>query len=366
MLSVEFRSAIDPMKPYVPGRPVEDVRREFGLADVVKLASNENPLGCSPKAKEAVMESLTQASYYPDGNCTNLRAHLSETLGVAPGQIVFGCGADEIIAMAGKVFVNPGDECVTAAETFSQYETATLSMGGTMILAPMKNHAYDLDAIYERITDKTKAIFLANPNNPTGTMFTEKEQVEFLDKVPPRIFVMIDEAYAEFTTDPAYPHTLPLLSEYKNVMLVKTFSKIYGLASLRIGYGIADGAIITQFEKIRPPFNVTIQGQAAALAALSDRDFVKMSYENNRAAMDFYCHELDRMGIRYIPSQTNFVTTDTGRDSRVVFQGLMKKGYIVRPCYIFGMGDSWIRVTIGTMDQMRGFVDALKAVLSAA
>ena len=364
MLTVNYRKAIDPMSPYVPGRPIEDVQREYGLASVVKLASNENPLGCSPKAKEAVMESMSQSSYYPDGNCTALRAQLSETLGVAPGRIVFGCGADEIIAMTGKVFVNPGDECITAAETFSQYESAVVSMGGVMVKAPMKDHAYDLGAIYERITDKTKAIFLANPNNPTGTMFTEREQVEFLDKTPSDIFVMIDEAYAEFAADPSYPTTLPMLSKYKNIMLVKTFSKVYGLASLRIGYGIADEGIIAQYEKIRPPFNVTIQGQAAALAALSDREFVKQSYDNNRAAMEYYCRELDGMGIRYIPSQANFVTTDTGRDCRDVFQSLMKKGYIVRPCYIFGMGRPWIRVTIGTMEQMKGFVAALREALS--
>ena len=363
MQTVAYRKSIDPMKPYVPGRPIEDVQREFGLANVVKLASNENPLGCSPKAKEAVMASLAESSYYPDGNCTNLRAYLAQSLGVKPGEIVFGCGADEIISMTGKVFVNPGDECVTAAETFSQYEAAALSMGGVMVFAPMKNNAYDLEAIYERITDRTRVIFLANPNNPTGTMFTAGEQLAFLDKVPSHIFVMIDEAYAEFTADPSYPQTLPLLKKYKNIMLVKTFSKIYGLASLRVGYGIADEAIIRLYEKIRPPFNVTIQGQAAALAALQDLDFVKKSYANNRDAMDYYCRELDKMGIRYIPSQTNFVTTDTGRDSRGVFQDLMKKGYIVRPCYIFGMSDSWIRVTIGTMDQMEGFVGALKEVL---
>ena len=365
MQTVEYRKEIDPMKPYVPGRPIEDVRREYGLTDIVKLASNENPLGCPQKAKDAVMESLAESNYYPDGNCTNLRAFLSESLGIKPAEIVFGCGADEIIAMTGKVFVNPGDECVTAAETFSQYEASTLSMGGAMVFAPMKNNAYDLDAIYERITDKTRVIYLANPNNPTGTMFTAKQQLAFLDKVPSRVFVLIDEAYAEFVADPSYPRTLPMLREYKNIMLVKTFSKVYGLASLRVGYGIAGESIIRLYEKIRPPFNVTIQGQAAALAALSDQDFVKMSYANNRAAMDYYCRELDEMGVKYIPSQANFVTTDTGRDSRCVFQALMKKGYIVRPCYIFGMGITWIRVTIGTMGQMKGFVKALKEVLSA-
>ena len=363
MQTIEYRECIEPMAPYIPGRPIEEVQHEFGLANVVKLASNENLLGCSPKAKEAVIASLDNSNFYPDGNCTKLREHLSKSLDVAPDEIIFGCGADEIIAMAGKVFVKPGDECITAVQTFSQYEASALSMGGVMVFAPMKDNAYDLHAIYERITDKTKIIFLANPNNPTGTMFTSEEQLRFLNKVPAHILVFIDEAYAEYVADPSYPQTLPLLKEFKNVMLVKTFSKIYGLASYRVGYGIADKEIIRLFEKIRPPFNVTVQGQAAALAAYQDTDFKRMSFENNRAAMEYYCGELDSMGLSYIPSQANFVTADTGRDSREVFQALMKKGYIVRPTYVFGMGKTWIRVTIGTLEQMKGFVGALKEVL---
>ena len=364
MQTFEYRKCIEPMAPYIPGRPIEDVQREFGLKHVVKLASNENLLGCSPMVKEAVIASLENSSFYPDSNCTMLRECLCKTLGIATDEIVFGCGADEIIAMAGKVFVNPGDECITAAETFSQYETSTLSMGGVMVFVPMKNNAFDLDAIYRRITDKTKIIFLANPNNPTGTMFTSEEQLQFLNKVPPHILVFIDEAYAEYVTDPLYPQTLPLLKKFKNVMLVKTFSKIYGLASYRVGYGITNKETIEQFEKIRPPFNVTHQGQVAALAAYQDTDFTRASFENNRAAMEYYCHELDSMGLSYIPSQANFVTADTGRDSREVFQALMRKGYIVRPTYIFGMGNTWIRVTMGSLVQMKGFVNALKEVLS--
>ncbi|MDR1559628.1 MAG: histidinol-phosphate transaminase [Clostridiales bacterium] len=363
-MTVEYRKSIDPMAPYVPGRPIEDVQREFDLERVVKLASNENPLGCSPKAREAVIDSLDQSNYYPDGNCTRLRERLSETLGVKQGEIVFGAGADEVLAMIGKVFINPGDECVTASVTFSQYEASAVSMGGVMVFAPMKNNAYDLDAIYERITEKTKIIFLANPNNPTGTMFTAAEQESFLAKIPSRVLIVIDEAYAEFADDPSYPETLPLLKKYKNIILIKTFSKIYGLASLRVGYGIADEEIIQLFEKIRPPFNVTIQGQAAALAALDDQDFVRESFENNRAGMEYFCRELDAVGLPYIPSQANFVTVDVKRDSREVFHELMKRGYIVRTGYVFGLDISWIRVTIGTLEQMRGFVGTLKEVLS--
>ena len=363
MHTLAYRKCIEPMTPYIPGKPIEDVQRELGLTNVVKLASNENTLGCSPKAKDAVIACLNDSNYYPDGNCTRLREHLAGSLGIAPGEIVFGCGADEVIAMTGKVFVNPGDECITAAQTFSQYAASTVSMGGTMVYAPMKDNSYDLDAIFECITDKTKVIFLANPNNPTGTMFSAEEQSAFLDKVPPHVFVLVDEAYAEYVSDPSYPQTLPLLKKYKNIMLVKTFSKIYGLASYRVGYGIANEETIKMFERIRPPFNVTVQGQAAALAAYQDTDFVRNSFEDNRKAVEYYCNELDCMGIAYIPSQANFVATDTGRDGREVFQALMRKGYIVRPTYIFGMGISWIRVTMGTLEQMKGFVNALKEVL---
>ncbi|MDR1913804.1 MAG: histidinol-phosphate transaminase [Clostridiales bacterium] len=356
---INYRQTIKPMTPYVPGRPIEDVKREFGLTDVVKLASNENPLGCSPRAKEAIIKSLKDTNYYPDGNCTKLRDLLAKSLGIKPTEIVFGCGADEVLAMVGKVFVNPGDECITGEETFSQYAASVVSMDGVMIYAPMKNHAFDLDAIISKITDKTKVIFIANPNNPTGSAFTQAEEEVFLKKVPSNIVVVMDEAYAEFASDPDYPQTLDMLRKYKNVILIKTFSKIYGLASLRVGYGIADENLINLFEKVRPPFNVTIQAQEAAYAAYLDRDFVRKAYENNRSAIDYYCKEMDAIGVNYIPSQANFVMTDTGYDSLKVFYELMKKGYIVRPGAPFGM-DTWIRVTMGTLEQMRGFVRVVR------
>ncbi|MDR1641895.1 MAG: histidinol-phosphate transaminase [Clostridiales bacterium] len=362
MSAIEHRKSIDPMSPYVPGKPIDDVKRELGLKEVIKLASNENPLGTSPKAKEAAIASFEATNLYPDGNCTALRNSLSKRLGVKPERLLFGCGADEIISFIGKVFVNPGDECVTAKITFSQYEASVNAMGGTMVYVPMKNHGFDLDGILEKITPKTKAIFLANPNNPTGTAFTGAEQARFLEKVPEGVLVAIDEAYGEYADMEDYPNTLPMLEKYKNVIWIKTFSKIYGLASLRVGYAVAAEPLISLFEKIRPPFNVTVQGQAAARAALHDQEFVKKSFESNKASKAYCQKAFAEMGLEWMPTEANFITVNVGIDTRIAFAALMKKGYIVRPGHALGM-EGWLRVTLGTIHQMEGFVKALGEVL---
>ncbi len=359
---MHHRTCIDPMMPYIPGKPIEDVKRELGLSEVIKIASNENPYGCSPKAKQAVVESMDNPQLYPDGNVTELRELVAARLHVNPDQLVFGCGTDEVIAMIGKVFINQGDECVTAETTFSQYVASVLSMGGVMVYAPMKHHTFDLDALLEKITPKTKLVFIANPNNPTGTMITEAEQERFMEKVPSNVLVIFDEAYAEYVTDPNYPNTLETLRQYKNAMLLKTFSKVYGLASLRVGYGVADAEVIKLFEKIRPPFNVTVQAQAAAVAAYNDTEFVKMSAEKNTDVLNYMIKSFDEMGLKFIPTQANFIMVDVKADSRQVFSDLMKKGYIVRPGAAFGM-DTYLRVTLGTAEQMHGFIKALKEVL---
>jgi histidinol-phosphate aminotransferase len=236
-------------------------------------------------------------------------------------------------------------------------------MGGIMRFAPMKNHGFDLDAILAKVTPKTKAIFLANPNNPTGTAFTGKEQERFLEKVPEGVLVAIDEAYGEYADMDDFPSTLPLLEKFKNVIWLKTFSKIYGLASLRVGYAAASEQLITLFEKIRPPFNVTVQGQAAAKAALADQEFVKKSFESNKASKEYAEKAFAELGLEWIPTQANFITVNVGIDTRKAFSSLMKKGYIVRPGHALGM-EGWLRVTLGTVRQMEGFVKALAEVLA--
>jgi len=364
MSKIQHRNVIDPMRPYVPGRPMEDVKREYGLCEVFKLASNENPYGCSPKAKQAVIDSMggEAAALYPDGACTALRAALAEKYGIAPNRLVFGTGTDEIIAMIGKVFVNPGDECVTAAVTFSQYAASVITMGGTMVYSPMKNHGFDLEDVLTKITDKTKVIFIANPNNPTGTMHTAAEQAAFMEKVPAHILVAFDEAYGEFVDAPDYPDTLAMLDKYPNILYMKTFSKAYGLASLRVGFAIGQPDVIELFEKIRGPFNVSVPAQVAAAAALADGEFLKESVDGNRAVRNFLYAECDKLGLSYIPSQANFMMVDIRKDSAQAFIDLMKQGYIIRPGVAFGM-PTFLRVSIGTMAQMEGFVKALQAIL---
>lgn len=356
-----YRDCLQPLRPYVPGKPIDAVKRLYGLSEVVKLASNENPLGCSPSVPEAVARTFTEAQLYPDGYCTELREAVALKYGVPPENLVFGAGTDEVIAMLGKIFVNPGDECVTAEVTFSQYASAVESMGGVMVYAPMKDYGFDLSAMLARITDKTKLVFIANPNNPTGTYITAAEQAAFMKAVPPQVTVVIDEAYREYVAAPDYPDTWEMLKQYPNAVLLKTFSKIFGLASLRVGFGVMRKETASEIEKIRCPFNVTVQGQSAALAALADTAFVQKSHDENRRVMAFTEKALTEMGIFCIPSQANFIMADMKRPSPALFEALMKKGYIVRPGSAFGM-DGFQRVTVGTQPQMEGFLKALKEV----
>jgi histidinol-phosphate aminotransferase len=351
------------MQPYVPGRPIDEVKRQYGLSRVVKLASNENPLGCSPKVPEAVARTFAEARLYPDGYCTELRQVVSGKYNIAPEQLVFGAGTDDVIAMLGKIFINPGDEAVTAQTTFSQYAASVESMGGVMVYTPMKDYGFDLRAIVKSITEKTKLIFVANPNNPTGTYHTAEEQSWLMENVPGDVTVIFDEAYREYVTASDYPDTWATLKKYKNAVLLKTFSKIYGIASLRVGFGAMSAETAAQIEKIRCPFNVTVQGQAAALAALNDTAFMEKSKGENRRVMEFTGRALTEMGLYYIPSQANFLMADVKRDSRAAFEALMKKGYIIRPGAAFGM-DTFLRITVGTQEEMEGFMDALKEVLA--
>ena len=357
-----FRPSIQPMEPYVPGRPMDDVKKAYQLSHVVKLASNENPYGSSPAVRDAVMATFNESAIYPDGYCTKLRAAVSTYYGIESDRLIFGAGTDEVIAMLGKIFIEPGDEAITGEITFSQYAASVEAMGGKMVYVPLQDHTFNLDALLTAITPKTKLIFIANPNNPTGTYYSRKEQDAFMEKVPKHIVVIFDEAYQEYVSAPDYPDTWKTLRQYPNAVLLKTFSKIYGIASFRTGFGAAHPLIIEQMEKIRSPFNVTAQAQAAGVAALEDQAFVRESFKHNRRVMESMVAALSEMGVYTIPSQTNFIMADVKQDSRVIFEKLMAKGYIIRAGSAFGM-DSFIRVTIGTEKEMKGFLTALKEVL---
>jgi histidinol-phosphate aminotransferase len=356
---ITSRKELEVLRPYVPGKPIDDVKREYGLTDVIKLASNENPLGCSIKAKEAIISALENPSLYPDGNCTDLRNILSERLDIKKEQLVFGAGSDELISMIAQSYVSKDDEVITCTPSFPRYKSATIMMGGKIIEVPLKNHTYDLDGIINEITDKTKVIFIANPNNPTGTIITKDEQINFMEKVPSNILVVFDEAYSEYIKDENYPNTLSIMNEYDNIILLRTFSKMYGLASLRIGYGVSTKDIIQEMNKIRGPFNVTTSAQVAAIASLQDDDFVKASYDTNYEAKQYCYSRCKELGLDYIKSYGNFVMIDCKIPSLELFEKLQKNGVIVRPGFYFGM-DTYQRVSLGTKEQMKVFFDLVE------
>jgi len=341
---------------YEPGKPIEDVARELGLkpGDIIKLASNENPLGPSPKALVAMRETLERAHFYPDGGGYYLREAIAKKFGFDRSNIMLGCGSNEIIEFIGKAFLNPGDEIVTARHAFVVYKLMATLFGATTIEVPDPNFAHDLDAMAAAITPKTKEVFIANPNNPTGTLLSQDEIDRFMDKVPEHVIVVFDEAYFEFNENP--PDTLKFVREGRNVVVLRTFSKIQGLANLRIGYGIAKAELIDVLGKTRQPFNTNGIAQAGALAGLADEEHQRQTREITIEGRNFLQQEFEAMGLDYVPSFANFVLVKVG-NGKAVFNDLMKRGIIVRDMTGYGLPE-WIRVSIGTMEQNRSFLEA--------
>lgn len=341
---------------YEPGKPIEDVARELGLkpGDIIKLASNENPLGPSPKALAAMHETLERAHFYPDGGGFYLREAIAKKFGFERANIMLGCGSNEIIEFIGKAFLNPGDEIVTSCHAFVVYKLMATLFGATTIEVPDPNFAHDLDAMAAAITPKTKEVFIANPNNPTGTLLTQGEIDRFMDKVPDHVIVVFDEAYFEFNENP--PDTLKFVREGRNVVVLRTFSKIQGLANLRIGYGIAKAELIDVLGKTRQPFNTNGIAQAGALAGLADEEHQRKTREITIEGRNFLQQEFENMGLEYVPSFANFVLVKVG-NGKAVFNDLMKRGIIVRDMTSYGLPE-WIRVSVGTMEQNRAFLEA--------
>ena len=345
--------------PYQPGKPIEEVKREYGLKDVIKLASNENSLGSSPKAIKAIQAALEGLNRYPDGDCFYLKAKLAKRLGVSPKNIIFGNGSDEILDMVIKTFLNPRQhEIITSDITFLEYKITGQISGANVIEVPLRNFKYDLDAIKRAINKKTKIIFIANPNNPTGTYVTKKQFNAFLKSIPQDIIVIYDEAYEEFVDRPDFPQGKNYFKE-KNIIVIKTFSKVYGLAGLRIGYGVSSVSFIDAMNRVRQPFNVNSLAQVAAIAALDDKEFLKKSRKVVFEGKAFLYDQLQKMGLDYVPSVTNFILVNTKRN---VFYPLLKLGIIVRPMDGYGLKGS-IRVTIGIKQENEKFINALKRVL---
>lgn len=358
------REAILVINPYVPGKPIEEVQRELGIKDVIKLASNENPLGPSPEAVQALREASEKIHLYPDGNCYYLKKALAARLGVNQDNLIIGNGADQIIKMIAETYVDPGDEVVVADPTFSEYEFAAQVMGGRAIKVPCHNFRHDLKAMAAAISPRTKLVFICNPNNPTGTIVGRNAVESFLKEVPPSVLVVLDEAYGDYVTAEQYPNSLAYVSNKRaNVIILRTFSKIYGLAGLRVGYGIAVPQIIKDLNRVRPPFNVNLVAQVTATAALMDEDHVAKSRNINKEGKTYLYQQFEAMGLAYVPTEANFIFVDVQRNSREVSKELLQKGVIVRTGDIFGC-DNFLRVTIGTPRQNERFIEALRGVLA--
>ena len=336
---------IQGLPAYVPGKPVEEVEQDLKI-HAVKLASNENPLGPSPKAIEAARRALGDANWYPDGGSKRLREVLAARFGVRSEEVFVGLGSSEIIDLASRVLLRPGLEGITSEGSFALFSIAIRASGGKLILTPMKNFAFDLDAIARAVTPQTRIIYIANPNNPTGTAFGAAEFAAFLKKVPGDVLVVYDEAYKEYAERTDFPNAMELFREYNNILTLHTFSKVYGLAGLRIGYGIGHPTLVAEMNKLRTPFNVTSIGQAAALAALDDSEHVQRSAEMNRTERKRLYIELRRLGLNPVPSETNFLFIQLGQNAKSFCDELLHEGVIVRPMAWMGFPDA-IRISVG-------------------
>jgi histidinol-phosphate aminotransferase len=346
---------------YEPGKPIEDVARELGLRpdQIIKLASNENPLGPSPKALEAMREAVARAHFYPDGGGYYLREAIAEKMGLERANVILGCGSNEVIEFIGKAFLTPGDDIIAARHSFAVYKLMATLFGANTIEVPDPNFAHDLDAMLAAITPRTKEIFIANPNNPTGTLLTQAEIDRFMARVPEHIVVVFDEAYYEFLPDP--PDVLKYVREGRNVVVLRTFSKIQGLASLRIGYGLAKAELIDVLQKTRQPFNSNGIAQAAALAGLRDEEHQRKTRDLTITGRDWMQKQFAALDLEFVPSHANFILVKVG-DGKRCFLELMKQGVIVRDMTSYALPE-YIRVSIGTQEQNERFLAELRKFL---
>jgi len=348
------------LTPYSPGKPLSELERELGVSHAIKLASNENPWGPSPKALQVLEGASSSLHRYPDGGAHYLRQDLADRLKIASDQVLVGNGSDEIISLLVKAFLSPGEEAIMADLTFVMYRLAVLGGHAVPVEVPLKNWSHDLDGMVKAVTDRTRLFFICNPNNPTGTILTADDIEGVLSQLPDHVVVVVDEAYYEYVRHPDYPDSLQYVREGRPCVVLRTFSKIYGLAGLRVGYGITTPEIAAYVNRVRPPFNVNSLAQEAARAALTDAEHVAKSRGMNEAEMIFLAEGLGKMGLSCIPSQANFIYFDVGMDGKGVYEALLREGVIVRH-----IRDSMIRVTVGQPNENRRFLEALQVVLTA-
>ena len=349
--------------PYVPGKPIAELKRELGIQHAIKMASNENPLGPSPAAVNALRESLKEANIYPESSAPVLRSELARRFNVSPDSVILGNGSDEIMEMCAHVFITPGDEAIMADTTFSMYRICVEAFGGTAVTVPLRNYKFDLKAIASAVTERTRLIFLAIPNSPTGTIVSQAEFDSFIKDLPTdRLVLIVDEAYREYVSNGDCPNGIEYLGKALPVLVLRTFSKIYGLAGLRVGYGFAESWLIELLNRVRPPFNVNSLAQVAALAALDDKDHVERTLRMTREGIQFLSQELKKLGAEVIPSEANFVCFCMGYDAAPIYNALLQRGIIVRHLASFGM-DQCIRVTVGLKEDNVRFINALKNIV---
>ena len=363
MLGMTINPHLKDLPTYQPGRPIVEVARELNLpaSDIIKLASNENPLGPSPLALAAMRNVLANLNLYPDGNAFYLKQKLAEKLGVTPANLVLGNGSNEIIEFVGHTYFAPGVDVVVSQFCFAIYPLVTKLFGANLITVPAKNHGHDLPAMLKAITSQTRVVFVANPNNPTGTLVPREDVIQFVNAIPDHVLLVMDEAYIEFLDDPLDLAALVRLGVRPNLLLMRTFSKIYGLAGLRIGYGIGHPDLIVALEKIRQPFNINSIAQAGALAALGDDEHIRKTRQNNFAGLEFFQRAFRDLKLEYVQSAANFILVRVGEGQRV-FEAMQQQGVIVRPMGGYQLGE-WIRISVGTPKENERGLKVLKAVL---
>ncbi len=357
-------SHIEKLIPYVPGKPVEELERELGIKSAVKLASNENPLGPSKKGIAMMKKYIGSLHRYPEGGCYYLANKLSEKINVPMENIIFGNGSNEVLEIIGRTFYEANDEIIFSQYAFIVYKLVAQALGAKYHEVPAKGLSHDLSKMKDYINKNTKMIYLANPNNPTGTMFNKKEFEDFMSTVPDNVIVVLDEAYREYVEEKSYPDGLKYLKKYKNLIVVRTFSKIYGLAGLRVGYAVADKEIINYMNRVREPFNVNTLAQFAALGALDDVEHINKTKELTKAGLSYLYEEFKKLKIEYEKSYGNFVLIKSPIKAMDLYNKLLKEGVIVRPVGGYGLPD-YLRVSVGLMEENKKFIKAIKKVLKS-
>lgn len=370
-MAIDYQSlavkGVQALSPYQPGKPISELARELGLnpSEIIKLASNENPLGPSKKAMAAAENALTELCLYPDGNGFDLKQKLSARLGISPDQLTLGNGSNDVLEVIAHCFADSASEVVFSQYAFAVYPLVTQAIGARAVAVPARNWGHDLDAMAAAVTERTRLVFVANPNNPTGTVHDVDAIEAFLGKIPENVVVVLDEAYCEFMTGDKDPDGVALLNRFPNLIVCRTFSKAWGLAGLRVGYSISSSAIADILNRVRQPFNVSSVALAAATAVLDDESYLQRSREVNAAGLKQLEDAFDRMGLRYIPSSGNFVAVEVGPQAMGVYQALLSRGVIVRPVAGYGMPNH-LRVSVGLPEENEYFVDALAKALASA